>query len=102
MAKYNIDDAVLHSRYGAGKIVRVGTRKVTPPAIDRRKLDGERWTIKARLAEIEALMARSDEPYDEDFYRMAFEDGQGRQRTLEGNNDTVDKLAARAAGAAEE
>ena len=93
MSKYDVGDKLVHSRAGEGVITKISTRKVVPPKPDRTKLDGEKWRLKARLAEIEAQLADLDpQPYDEDVYEATFTDEGGRVRKWEGNEYAVDCL----------
>jgi hypothetical protein len=75
MSKHKIGDKIRHSVHGEGTVTAVGTVLETPKPIDRVKLDGERWNLKARIAEIERLLERGDEPRPVDVYTWTFDSG---------------------------
>ena len=92
MAKHNVSDKVRHSRLGDGEIIAVRTEVRTPDPIDKVKLDGERWNLKARLAQIEQILERGTDPKNHDVYKVQFAD-----RTMEFEEGGIDKLKERLA-----
>lgn len=92
MSKHNIGDKVRHSRHGEGQITAIRQVEVTPPPFDPVKLDAERWTLRARIAEIDAILARGTEPKLEDFCTVQYDGG----RAVEYDPAAIDKLRERA------
>jgi hypothetical protein len=88
MAKHSIGDKFRHSRMGDGEIVKVQQETRTPPPIDKVKLDGELWNLRARIAEIQQIIARGDTPELVDVYTVEFVNAKGKKRT-----ETFDEYA---------
>lgn len=93
MSKHAIGAKARHSKYGDGEVTGVRQVTKTPDKFDPVKLDGEKWNLVARLAEIERIKARGMDPYNEDVYEVTFPGG----RKLECDELAVDKLTERAA-----
>jgi hypothetical protein len=87
-----IGNTVTHSRYGTGTIVSVAVTDDTPPPIDQVKLDGERWRLRARLAEIDRILTRGTETRKVPRYTVEFDGG----RKIELGADDVERLRSRA------
>lgn len=94
MAKHTLGDEVRHSVFGLGKITTVGVKMETPPPFDPVKLDGERWNLKARIAEIERTLERGTAAQPVDVYTVTHENG----RVVEYGELGIDKLKAKLAG----
>lgn len=88
--KHAVADAVRHSRYGHGLITEAHEETRSPPAFDPVKLDGEKWRLRARLAEIERIQAQGTTPYQVGVYTVEFEGG--RKHSFE--DDAIDALKA--------
>lgn len=97
--KHSVNDAVRHSRYGAGLITEAHEETREPPAFDPIKLDGERWRLKARLAEIERIQERGQAPYTVGVYTVEFEGGRKHafeDADVDALKANVDRLEAEA------
>lgn len=89
--KHSIGEHVRHSLYGDGTVEAARQETRTPPPIDTLALRREELNLRARLAEIEATLARGTAPYTEDVYDVVFADG----RRLSFGELGLDKLRER-------
>ena len=75
MAKYAEGDRVPSSRHGEGTIVGVRQEMRTPPDYDEGRLRHEMYSLRGRIAAIEAQLARGKAPREESVYRVQFPNG---------------------------
>ena len=99
MSKHKVGDKNLrHSIYGVGEIVGVRVEMETPKEYDPVKLDGERWNLRARLAEIDRILERGSAPRPVDVYKVKH----ARGDEIEYGDLGIDKLKERFPGDAPE